>query len=71
MIKFLSKYKNDSLEKISSKKLPQLSSLHFKKTHPYTILQLLFIICWILLPRESNKIHSPPPFKRQWGTNYV
>ena len=38
MIKFLSKYKNDSLEKISSKKLPQLSSLHFKKTHPYTIL---------------------------------
>ena len=61
---------------IALKKLVRKSSLSsapsiLKRPTPIPYFHPLFIICWILLPRESNKIHSPPPFKRQRGTNYV
>ena len=58
------------------KKLVRKSSLSsapsiLERPTPIPYFHPLFIICWIFLPRESNKIHSPPPFKRQGGTNYV
>ena len=65
--KINSKYKNDNLDKISSKKYQHPP---FKKTYPYTIFSPPFYdLSHPPPPREANRIYSPHLKKR--GPNYV